>query len=191
MSSDIQVFVKWKDQTIFAGEDVECTITFKNVADGAAESKNGGQHTHQRKQSRAANVTPHSDSFFSLKSPHNLFFNNHRRSFPTRNPQHRISSSLSSPLIGSHSFPPPSTPRSASSYGHKHKRSVSILSIDSEGGGDKTPRTSSQFSRPWQTRGGHGRSASLQVVPKRYEGYEDSPQKGTGLAPVVDQGMPF
>lgn len=177
--------MKWKDQTIFAGEDVECTITFKNVADGTGEAKNGGHHSHQRKQSRAANVTPQSDSFFSLKSP---LFNTNRRSFPSRNPHHRLSSSLSSPLIGSHSFPPPSTPRSASSYGHKHKRSVSILSIESEGGGDKTPRTSSQFNRPRPTRG-HGRSASLQVVPRRYEGYEDSPQKGTWLALTVNQVM--
>ncbi|KAF9893720.1 hypothetical protein FE257_009889 [Aspergillus nanangensis] len=180
MSSDIQVFVKWKDQTIFAGEDVECTITFKNVAERSAESGNGGQLPHQRKQSRAGNVSPHSESRFSLKSPQSLFFNPHRRSYPTlakKNPAHRISSSVSSPLIGSHSFPPPSTPRTGSLPTHKHKRSVSILSIDSDINAESTPRTSSQFNRARPARG-HGRSASMQVIPKRVEGYEDSFWKG-------------
>ncbi|RDW90398.1 putative intracellular protein transport protein (Sat1) [Aspergillus mulundensis] len=180
MSSDIQVFVKWKDQSIFAGEDVECTITFKNVAE-TGEEPNNAQTLHLRKQSRAA-MTPRSDSF-SLRLPSNPFRNPNRRSYPIvprKSPSHRISSSVSSPLIGSHSFPPPSTPRTGPSAGHKHKRSVSILSIDSEGGnssvaGDKTPRTPSQLTHSRPVRG-HGRSASLQVVPRRYEGYEDNPK---------------
>jgi len=29
---NIRVFVRWHDQTVFAGEEVKCTITFKNVA---------------------------------------------------------------------------------------------------------------------------------------------------------------
>ncbi|KAF1962969.1 Rgp1-domain-containing protein [Byssothecium circinans] len=32
MSSNIRVFVQWKNPTVFAGEDIECTITFKNIA---------------------------------------------------------------------------------------------------------------------------------------------------------------
>ncbi|KAL2820387.1 Rgp1-domain-containing protein [Aspergillus granulosus] len=180
MSSDIQVFVKWKDQSIFAGEDVECTITFKNVAE--KDDPGSAQTSHQRKQSRTAG-TPHSDSF-SLRLPSNPFRSPNRRSYsigPRKSPSHRFSSSVSSPLIGSHSFPPPSTPRSDAPAGHKHKRSISILSIDSEGGastgaGDKTPRTPSQLNHLRPTRG-HGRSASLQVVPRRYEGYEDNGAK--------------
>ncbi|KAL4956900.1 Rgp1-domain-containing protein [Aspergillus filifer] len=185
MSSDIQVFVKWKDQSIFAGEDVECTITFKNVAE-KNDTPNHAQTPHLRKQSRSA-LTPRSDTF-SLRLPSNPFRNPNRRSYPItprKSPSHRISSSVSSPLIGSHSFPPPSTPRTGPSPGHKHKRSISILSIDSEGGssvaGDKTPKTPQlNHSRPTR---GHGRSASLQVVPRRYEGYEDakslrSPMRG-------------
>lgn len=50
---------------------------------------------------------------------------------------------------------------------------MSILSIESEGTGDKTSRSSFQFNRSRPGKG-HGRSASLQVVPRRYEGYEDS-----------------
>lgn len=29
---NIRVFIRWHDQTVFAGEEVKCTITFKNVA---------------------------------------------------------------------------------------------------------------------------------------------------------------
>ncbi|KAL3469884.1 Rgp1-domain-containing protein [Aspergillus californicus] len=177
MSSDIQVFVKWKDQSIFAGEDVECTITFKNVAEKSEDLRNA-QPPHQRKQSRTAS-TPHSDSF-SLRLPSNPFRSANRRSYsiaPRKSSSHHFSSSISSPLIGSHSFPPPSTPRTGPPAGHKHKRSISILSIDSEGGnpsvaGDKTPRTPTHFTQPRPARG-HGRSASLQVVPRRHEGYDD------------------
>ncbi|KAL4785180.1 Rgp1-domain-containing protein [Aspergillus varians] len=179
MSSDIQVFVKWKDQSIFAGEDVECTITFKNVAE-RSEDPNNAQTPHLRRQSRTTTTTPRSDSF-SVRLPSNPFRSPNRRSYPIvprQSPSsHRISSSACSPLIGSHSFPPSSTPRNGPPASHKHKRSVSILSIDSEGGnpsvaGDKAPRTPSQLNHSRPVRG-HGRSASLQVAPRRYEGYED------------------
>ncbi|KAJ5305444.1 uncharacterized protein N7443_005104 [Penicillium atrosanguineum] len=75
MPSNIQVFVNWRDQTIFAGENVECTITFKNIADTASEAGNGAEFgQHQRKASRVANHTSTpSESFFSMKSPQSLF----------------------------------------------------------------------------------------------------------------------
>ncbi|KAI2695317.1 hypothetical protein CBS147332_9416 [Penicillium roqueforti] len=178
MPSNIQVFVKWKDQTIFAGEDVECTITFKNVADTGADANNAGEGQHSRKVSRVANHTPksNSESFFGFKSPQALFSG--RRSYSIssqRKPYHRTASSLSSSLVGSHSFPPnsgPSTPREWQ-QGHNHKRSVSILSIDSEGQTDPTP---SPYNRRQPVRG-HGRSASLQVLPRRNNSYEDSYKK--------------
>lgn len=188
MPSNIQVFVKWKDQTIFAGENVECTITFKNVADSASgQGVEGGQH--QRKLSRVANHTSNSgsDSFFSLKSPQGLFSG--RRSYSIssqRRPFHRTASSLSSPLVSSHSFPPtsgPSTPRSWQP-GHSHKRSVSILSIESEGYPEKTPPPQS-YGRTRPTRG-HGRSASLQVAPRRNDSYDDTHRKGIILGRLHD-----
>lgn len=182
MSSNIQVFVKWKDQTIFAGENVECTITFKNVSESASEPAHGGEGgQHQRKLSRVANHTSNSgsDSFFSLKSPQGLFSG--RRSYSIssqRKLSHRTASSLSSPLVSSHSFPPtssPSTPRSWQA-GHSHIRSVSILSIESEGIPEKTHPTQG-YGRTRPARG-HGRSASLQVAPRRNDSCDDSHRKG-------------
>lgn len=180
MPSNIQVFVKWKDQTIFAGENVECIITFKNVAESGSEASNGGESgQHQRKASRVANHTSNSnsDSFFSLKSPQNLFSG--RRSYSIssqRKPYHRTASSLSSPLVASHSFPPPSGPSTPRNWqpGHSHKRSVSILSIDSEGQPDSTPSPQNFRGRPAR---GHGRSASLQIAPRRNDSYDDSYRK--------------
>ncbi|KAJ5175858.1 uncharacterized protein N7482_001735 [Penicillium canariense] len=201
MPSNIQVFVKWKDQTIFAGEDVECTITFKNVSETASEAGHGGEGgQHHRKLSRVANHTSSnstSDSFFSLKSPQSLFSG--RRSYSIssqRKPSHRTASSLSSPLVSSHSFPPtsgPSTPRSWQP-GHSHKRSVSILSIESESQPEKTtPAPNYGRARPAR---GHGRSASLQVAPRRNDSYDDSHRKGIypgrpmmGRAPI--RGSPL
>lgn len=182
MPSNIQVFVKWKDQTIFAGENVECTITFKNVAETGADGIHGAEGGHQRKISRVANHTSNnSESFFSLNSPKNLFSSRRSASISSQKKaaHQRAASSLSSPLVGSHSFPPnsPSTPRSWQP-GHSHKRSVSILSIDSEGQPEKpvpVHNLSSSRNRPAR---GHGRSASLQVAPKRNDSYDDSYRRG-------------
>lgn len=160
---------------------MECTITFKNVADSSSETSNGGESgQHQRRASRVANhaSSPNSDSLFSLKSPQSLFSG--RRSYSIssqRKPYHRTTSSLSSPLVASHSFPPasgPSTPRNWKP-GHGHKRSVSILSIDSEGQPDHTPSPQNFKARPTR---GHGRSTSLQITPRRNDSYDDSYRKG-------------
>ncbi|KAJ5666695.1 hypothetical protein N7462_011104 [Penicillium macrosclerotiorum] len=158
MPSNIQVFVKWKDQTIFAGENVECTITFKNVSETASEIGHGGEAgQHQRKLSRVANhaSSSNSDSFFSLKSPQSLFSG--RRSYSIssqRKSYHRTASSLSSPLVSSSSFPPTSSPSTPRTWqpGHSHKRSISILSIESESPSEKTAQTST----PRQGQAGQG-----------------------------------
>ena len=38
--SNTRVFIRWHDQTVFAGEEVKCTITFKNVARPAGSPAN-------------------------------------------------------------------------------------------------------------------------------------------------------
>ncbi|KAG7101769.1 hypothetical protein HYQ44_018899 [Verticillium longisporum] len=35
-SSNIRVFIRWDDQIVFAGEEIKCTITFKNICHPAA-----------------------------------------------------------------------------------------------------------------------------------------------------------
>lgn len=181
MPSDLQVFVKWKEQTVFAGEDVECTITFKNVAE-IAESEPSTPYypQHQRRASRPLNaVIPNDGGYFAPKSSPTFFFGGSRRSVPSspRRPtpgSHRVSASLSSPLTGSHSFPPLHAPSHLNNgSNHQHKRSVSILSIESDTSAstlDK-PSTSTQFTRSRPR--AHGRSASLQTTPSRANGLEE------------------
>lgn len=163
---------------------MECTITFKNVAEAGSDASHGAEGgQHQRKASRVANHANsrnNSDSFFSFKSPQSLFSS--RRSYSIGSPKkssHRAAASLSSPPVASQSFPPPSgpsTPRNCRP-GHTHKRSVSILSIESEGQPEKTSPVHG-FNRGKPARG-HGRSASLQVAPRRNDSYDDSYRKGT------------
>ncbi|KAG7145664.1 hypothetical protein HYQ46_005586 [Verticillium longisporum] len=38
-SSNIRVFIRWDDQIVFAGEEIKCTITFKNVAADSSQHK--------------------------------------------------------------------------------------------------------------------------------------------------------
>jgi hypothetical protein len=186
MSSDIQVFVRWKEQTIFAGEDVECIITFKNVAENNyAEPARGVQPPSQRKTSRPLNNGINGDSYFSAKSPHSSFFHNPRRTLvqtprqKTFSRSHRPSASLGA-FATSHSFPPHYTASTLSqeqSPNQRHRRSVSILSIDSEVGNDRSP-VPSQFSRSRPLRG-HGRSASLQISPQGVAGTDEMAILGT------------
>lgn len=180
MSSDIQVFVRWKEQTIFAGEDVECIITFKNVAESShAEPARGVQPPAQRKTPRPLNNGTNGDSYFSPRSPQNSFFHNTRRTLvqtprqKTFSRSHRQSASLGA-FATSHSFPPHYTASSLSQEqlpNRRHRRSVSILSIDSEVGNDRSP-IPSQFGRPRPLRG-HGRSASLQISPQGVAGTDE------------------
>jgi RAB6A-GEF complex partner protein 2 len=176
--------VRWKEQTIFAGEAVECIITFKNVAENSNSESSGHPQHPPPKTPRAVNASSNGDSYFSLKNPQDHFFHNNRLSVSQNSRQkslnwgHRPSASAGSPFI-SHSFPPL---HNTSNLGHersqnnKHKRSVSILSLESEGGTDRVP-IPSQFNRSRPVRGGHGRSASLQISP-RTVGIDDIPRLG-------------
>ncbi|KAK2758338.1 hypothetical protein FQN54_004186 [Arachnomyces sp. PD_36] len=184
MPSDLQVFVKWKEQTVFAGEDVECTITFKNVAADEVHEPSQTPQQHQRgNASRSVNGSANGD-YFSSKAI-SRFLPNNRRSFPLRpqgRPQppagrtHKVSSSLSTPIAPSQGFPPlplPSEKGQGYQPGHKHKRSVSIISLDNDGKERKPGQP--QFNTQVPARG-HGRSASLQVFSKRNDNYREGPQ---------------
>ncbi|RFU29366.1 hypothetical protein B7463_g6955, partial [Scytalidium lignicola] len=163
--SNIRVFVQWKEQTVFAGENIECEIIFKNVAPSGTPSKpslpppgtNGHVPTieRQRKQSATTNKSPSNASL--------------RPVIPSRG--HRTTLSLNVPSA------PGRQPIDAGSQNEgrpkagvsgTHKRSVSIVSIAasessvgdvaSRGGNPESPR------RPTR---GHARSASLQIIPRR------------------------
>ncbi|EER39372.1 intracellular protein transporter [Histoplasma capsulatum H143] len=176
MQSDIQVFVRWKEQTIFAGEDVECTITFKNVApSGSSSDLSAASQKHARRGSRPMNGVVNGGNYSPAKSLNPFSFNNRRSATSSpRNRQsgfdrsHRSAVSMSSPLSLSHSFPPITANHNGIQIpGHKHKRSVSIISLEPEKQG--SPAVNQRMGRA------HSRSASFQVFSKKNELYGENP----------------
>ncbi|KAH7356938.1 Rgp1-domain-containing protein [Rhexocercosporidium sp. MPI-PUGE-AT-0058] len=164
--SNIRVFVQWTQQTVFAGEDIECQITFKNIANPPTPPRTS---LHPSSAHGSASVDRQRKTAVSqIKDSANLA----PRS-PSSSKGHRTTLSLNVPagLIGS---PPASglfngTPYRASKDGNSHKRSVSIISIGaSEGGVDDFTSHGSFSERPRGGPRGHGRSASLQIVPRRH-----------------------
>ncbi|KAL1954392.1 hypothetical protein VTO42DRAFT_1207 [Malbranchea cinnamomea] len=178
MSSDIQVFVRWKEQAIFAGEDIECTITFKNVApEGPGAERNGPSSKHSRGGSRPVNAVIDGTNYSPAKSFNLFSLNSHRRPASTGHRprqtletthRHSVSAQISPPTY-SQSFPP-ATPAGGNTDGtssrHRHKRSVSIISVGTDTTSERGPGPFSPKS-PWS----HARSASLQVPSRRDEIY--------------------
>lgn len=175
--SNIRTFVHWKDSTVYSGEPIECTITFKNVAKppGQQQQDDQGVHlngphkekprayqpsaAHSRQSSiaqqngrpvhsRAASVTSMRNA--SGEKGHKPALSLNVISVPSRGGLH------SAPLQGR-------GPNSASGLGKSHGRALSIMSLGSEPASEGKIPTSGPTSIKRPARG-HGRSASAQVV---------------------------
>ena len=159
-SSNIRVFIQWHDQTIFAGEEVKCTITFKNIAPNAEQQKQQQQVPAQSDRSRLASSL-HTRAKASIAS-----------SIASGRGHRKSALSLSAPPPMTHSrtgslqWPP--TSAADGRPGHAHKRSVSIVSIGSSTTvDDHAPRTANDApSFPQRPARGHSRATSLQIVPR-------------------------
>lgn len=151
-ASNIRVFVRWNDSpTVFAGEELRCTICFKNVAQAGAVPTQQQLKPPQHVQRQTA----------SLHGPSRL-------APPPSSRNHRPSFSLSVPghsRAGSIPWSPSHHPDSQSSNGNGHRRSISVVSIGSTNSIDSqaTSNAGSTVSRPGR---GHGRSSSLQIVSR-------------------------
>jgi hypothetical protein len=167
-SSNIRVFVQWKDATVFAGEDIECTITFKNTAtpEGRDRSptrkQNGFAPGGDRQRKLPPPVHPSTRPSVSRKS-----------SFASQPPPvhvrgHRPALSLNTPsTIGERKSPiSPSGAFGNNTSGQRHGRSLSIMSMGADAATetDRDRGTATQSQRPSR---GHARSGSLQIVPGR------------------------
>jgi hypothetical protein len=164
-ASNIRVFVQWKDATVFAGEEVECIITFKNVAAPAGHDRSpvrrhngfapGGER--QRKLPPVLSTTKPSmsrnSSFVSQKPPPNLR-------------GHRPTLSLNTPSTagGRGSPATPNVLYGNNTSGNGHGRSLSIISIGTDAATETGLNRGASPRRPSR---GHARSGSLQIVPGR------------------------
>ncbi|KAF7870516.1 hypothetical protein EAF04_004260 [Stromatinia cepivora] len=164
LQSNIRVFIQWKEQTVFAGEDIECQITFKNVATTPPSSKSSLHPSGSNAflQSPERHRRPPSQIKSSSLSP--------RSGIPNRG-DHRSSLSLTVPPESVHSKQSEQWSRGISRPGRGgegHKRSVSIISMGAgESAVDEAASHGSLAERPGRGERGHGRSASLQIVPRR------------------------
>ncbi|KAK3946413.1 Rgp1-domain-containing protein [Diplogelasinospora grovesii] len=183
-SSNIRVYIRWHDQVVFAGEEVKCTITFKNVAAGSTttpskqpspqqqlSSRHAAQNSNRPKPPTAAGLAPpparghhRSSASLSLTVPSAAAASRSRAragSIPWSPPPNAA-------LESSSSRPP------SSRNGHGHKRSVSILSIgssaastiaaeDAQSSSSNNVSSSLAGKRPAR---GHARASSLQIVPR-------------------------
>ncbi|KAH8590269.1 Rgp1-domain-containing protein [Bisporella sp. PMI_857] len=166
--SSIRVFVQWTEQTVFAGEDIECQITFKNIATSPAPSRTSlhpssanGLSPGLEKQRKGSPAPPRSNHALSPKATQ--LKKGHRTTLSLNSP---IGLGIRSPQLASGSWngahPKPTR------EGTTHKRSVSIISIgagDTVADSTQNSVASSETSRRPGRR--HGRSASLQIVPRR------------------------
>ncbi|PQK08311.1 hypothetical protein BB8028_0001g03880 [Beauveria bassiana] len=174
--SHIRVFVHWRDQTVFAGEDIKCTITFKNVA---RESDNVRANQHPHASSQRRNNSDRQRLLSSLASP--LGGNRSSRGSntiasppPASNGRgHRrsalslsIPSTTTSPRSAAVQWPSGGGSFTESRPGHAHKRSLSIVSIGSASTMDDHTQRSETSGRPSMPHRGHSRASSLQIMSK-------------------------
>lgn len=187
--SDIRVFVTFPESsTVFAGEKLECKITFKNVSPISGANR-GVPQLHLQKPTAGGYGLPTNGNALGggknkgvpLQLPTGLRSGTMSPRLPTGRSSsgHKPSLSLSVPAGPKPAGPkPPASPLPAPSanggIGHKHKRSISIVSLGSEVGVEGQGRGQGEdgFKSPHMpqgraARGGHGRSASLHTLPRR------------------------
>ncbi|PHH81398.1 hypothetical protein CDD82_875 [Ophiocordyceps australis] len=179
--SNVRVFVEWRDQNVFAGEEMRCTITFKNVAPEPAAPRK--QHRPPRDGQRLS-TTPLNGVGKPKLAPTATRLTSSPSASSTRRHQ-RSALSLNGPVaspalsrMGSMQWP-----QTAGSGdwrpGHAHKRSVSIVSIASAGGFDEHAQRREATSRLQSSRRGHNRAASLQIPPRVQPPSPSGPQSAS------------
>ena len=163
--SNIRVSVQWQKSTAFAGEEIECTITFKNTAPTNYHSRSPSPHTYTRSigQNRdrwKRNSPQHQDDTVQAAIPgaSRLRAYGHRSTLSLNNSNTGVLHNTPHPV-------PNSIREATDSANHRHKRSVSILPISHDSlTRDSNPKTSSPIPTRNPPRRQHGRSASLQAT---------------------------
>ncbi|RPB05557.1 Rgp1-domain-containing protein [Choiromyces venosus 120613-1] len=183
--SDIRVFVTFPESAVvFAGEKLECKITFKNTSPPSGSQRphvplhgspkaNGGFASGANGSALGGKAAP-----LQLPVAGNRSAATSPRIPSTRAvSHHKPSLSLSVPAAKSPVSPGPPVSAASNGKGHKHRRSISIVSLGSDAGiegggrgqGEEGIRSPSLI-QGRQGRGGHSRSASLQTMPRRSPG---------------------
>ena len=175
MPSDIQVFVRFKEPSVFAGEELECTITFKNVAneqnDASPLESRSGRHSRRVSLVQQSATTPRGSSTGWSKENPRLAAAGLHSARSSLGRIHKATASLSMPKSSGTVLASPATPYSDKAVvkpGPEHRRSVSIISAGSVDLRDdyesqKIARMAER-SRPDLS---HRRTSTLQAYPER------------------------
>ena len=165
--SNIRVSVQWQKSTVFAGENIECTITFKNTSPTTIHSGSPSPHTHTRR-------TGQTRDRWKFNSPQQQDVDAGQTAIVgasrPRGHGHRSTLSLNTSNTGvlhGGPHPPPNKIRENTDLANRrHKNSVSIISISHD---STTEVPNSKTNNPIPARNPplrkHGRSASLQATP--------------------------
>ena len=173
--SDIRVSVQWKSSVVFAGEDLECVITFKNVSEGGhvRKSPSPSPNSQPRRSSsgrdRWKESLPRQDVNRSIGHTHSNSTSNAGCSLETvkiRGLATTPSSSLGSRQASSTKLDEGHSTGGSGKVG-RHRRSVSIVSIGKEQHHAQHAQYQDQASTFRKAGRSHARAASLQVLPRR------------------------
>lgn len=166
MPSDVQVFVRFAEDCVFAGEDLQCTITFRNVAD--LREANRSSHA-QGWSGRKANLgqVPVNGLGTGPGISQNLRFISAKQDGQNGDgSRHRLAMSLSIPSEFHPSMPPSrsESPRGGSMSGQGHQRAASTASgLSAKLNQSPMESRHSGISRPRPP--GHLRTSTVQVTP--------------------------
>lgn len=183
LSSNIRVAVQFTQSTVFAGEDVECLLIFTNITHdpySATQARNGAVHNTRR---------PNTHRRLSIGLQNQLKNGG-------RPPVSHIAPVTSS-------LDPTSTDDPISTR-PKHGRSLSIISIGTEPGGDQEQNNRQAQGAPRRSNRGHARATSLQThsrgpPPGQFSvnpgstsvGISPLPSPRTGTPSIVLQNVPL
>lgn len=169
--SDIRVSVQWKDPTVFAGEDIECTITFKNIAlarrihHSASPSPHTTSHGSHRERWKETLPIGSANAPASAKHRKSPSFSGFSQSHARTHRQALSNSSVNGFAKSSGGEVHDSISGPANTGNNKHRRSVSIVSIRGEANEDASRH--GQLLSFGLSGHSHTRAASLHVTPRR------------------------
>lgn len=172
--SDVRVSVQWKSSSVFAGEDIECIITFRNVAQAHHAPKSTTPSSQPRVASsgreRWKESLPQRSGHRPIGHTRNNSTSNAGSHSQAISRTHRPALSLSTPIgtrhISTINVDDTSKPDANSGHNERHRRLISIVSIGTDpltGEHDQKQRQASTSKRPAR----HARAASLQSLPWR------------------------
>ena len=165
--SDVRVSVQWKNPTVFAGENIECIITFKNIALGRSLRRSPSPkptQTSHRERWKETLPTRFANNTAGAKHTKSTSFSGFLQSKPSK---YRSGLSTGSGT-GFPKFPTDNNADGTSdtaSFGDiKQQKSISIVSIGGEPNDETLQHCQTLNSgRPSRS---HGRAASLYVLPQ-------------------------